>query len=78
MGPSRKPRDGKTASSIPRTPSTAFLYQFRGDLLRFIYLHKHKHTLLEFTDAMNKVFEEIYKVHNIMIEVKWVSTALSA
>ena len=78
MLPSRKPRERKNALSVPKTPSTAFLYQFRGDLLRIIYLHQHNHTLMEFKGAMDKVFEEIHKVHNVMTEVRYVSRAQSA
>ena len=78
MPPSRKPRERKTAPSVPKTPSTSFLYQFRGDLLHIIYRHQHNHTLMEFKSAIDKVFEEIHKAHNVKIEVRYVSRAQSA
>lgn len=55
----------KSTASTPRTESTQFLSQFKGDFVRILYLHGHTHghthTLIEFSRAIDELFKQEYK-----------------
>ena len=64
----------RPTASTPRTDSTTFLDQFKGDFVRMIYLHGHTHghthTLVEFSRAMDEYFKQVYKEFGHKHEVR--------
>ena len=63
----------RPTASTPKTQSTKFLAQFKGDFVRMLYLHGHTHghthTLVEFFRAMDEVFKQVYNEWDMEHEI---------